>query len=368
MNQEKVTPLWPERKPDFDRLRRVLLRQRLPDRVPFIELFADPEIVAAVLGEEPIYPGPGDQEQREAALRQRIRFCRTTGYDYVWAYARADFTFSPENVLMGKDTAELARPQRLWVAESEGVIATMEDFENYPWPTPETVDYFEVEFVGQHLPEGMQIIGSTAGVLEWTMWLMGFVPFALALHDQPELVEAMFQRIGDLHAAIYQEMAEMPNVGAVFLGDDMGYKTGPFIKPEQLRQYVFPQQRRLAEIAHSHDLPFLLHACGNLRVVMDDLIDYVGIDAKHSYEDTYMPVAEAKRLYGDRIAILGGVDVDFLTRSSEEQVRAYTRQVLEDCMPGGGYALGTGNSVANYIPVHNYLAMLDEANKVGSYR
>ena len=36
--------------------------------------------------------------------------------------------------------------------------------------------------------------------------------------------------------------------------------------------------------------------------------------------------------------------------------------------PGGGYALGTGNSVTNYIPVRNYIAMLDEGMKVGWYR
>jgi uroporphyrinogen decarboxylase len=80
-----------------------------------------------------------------------------------------------------------------------------------------------------------------------------------------------------------------------------------------------------------------------------------------------MPVTEAKQLYGDRVSILGGVDVDMLARSSEEEVRAYTRRVLEGCMPGGGYALGTGNTAANYIPVRNYLAMLDEGVKAGRY-
>jgi uroporphyrinogen decarboxylase len=100
---------------------------------------------------------------------------------------------------------------------------------------------------------------------------------------------------------------------------------------------------------------------------MDELIADVGIDAKHSYEDVIMPVTEAKALYGDRIAVLGGVDVNFLCLSTEDEVRAYVRRVLEGCMPGGGYALGTGNSVANYIPVENYVAMLDEGRKVGIY-
>jgi uroporphyrinogen decarboxylase len=159
----------------------------------------------------------------------------------------------------------------------------------------------------------------------------------------------------------------MPGVGALWLGDDMGFKTSTMVSHQVFREYVFPWQKRVGEIAHAQGLPFLLHACGNLSQIMDDLIDDVGIDAKHSFEDVIMPVSEAKRQYGERIAILGGIDVDFLCRASEDEVRAYTRKVIEACAPGGGWALGTGNSVANYIPVQNYLAMLDVGRNYGSY-
>ena len=65
---------------------------------------------------------------------------------------------------------------------------------------------------------------------------------------------------------------------------------------------------------------------------------------------------------------MGGIDVDVLARGSEDEVRQYVRKVIADTAPGGGYALGSGNTVANYIPVGNYLAMLDEGRKVGVYR
>ena len=85
--------------------------------------------------------------------------------------------------------------------------------------------------------------------------------------------------------------------------------------------------------------------------LMDDLIDDVGIDAKHSFEDKILPVEEAYRRWGDRIAILGGVDMDVLGRGTEEQVRARTRQILEVCgVKGTGYCLGTGNSVRQLHP------------------
>jgi len=48
---------------------------------------------------------------------------------------------------------------------------------------------------------------------------------------------------------------------------------------------------------------------------------------------------------------------------SEEEVRAHARFLIDQCLPGGGWALGTGNSVANYIKVENFLAMLEEGHK-----
>ena len=94
---------------------------------------------------------------------------------------------------------------------------------------------------------------------------------------------------------------------------------------------------------------------------MPDLIDEVGIDAKHSFEDAIMPVTEVKRRYGKRIGLLGGVDVDVLSRRLPSEVRKYVRNVIDQCAPGGRYAVGSGNSIPSYIPVENYLTMLDEA-------
>jgi uroporphyrinogen decarboxylase len=58
--------------------------------------------------------------------------------------------------------------------------------------------------------------------------------------------------------------------------------------------------------------------------------------------------------------------MDFLCRAGEAEVRQRVRRTLEACQPGGGYCLGTGNSVANYIPLGNYLAMLDEGRRFGA--
>ena len=87
---------------------------------------------------------------------------------------------------------------------------------------------------------------------------------------------------------------------------------------------------------------------------MEDLIEDVRIDAKHSFEDTIMPITEFKRAYGKRISVLGGVDVNKLCRLEENELRHYVRGILDSCMPTGGYMLGSGNSIANYVNVHRH--------------
>ena len=94
---------------------------------------------------------------------------------------------------------------------------------------------------------------------------------------------------------------------------------------------------------------------------MDDLISEIGIDGKHSFEDAIIPVQEFQALYGNRIAVLGGLDVDILTSATPQQVRQHTRFLMETCGAKGRYAIGSGNSIPSYVPVSHYLAMVDEA-------
>jgi uroporphyrinogen decarboxylase len=143
----------------------------------------------------------------------------------------------------------------------------------------------------------------------------------------------------------------------------MGFRSGLLISPADTREFVLSGHKKIAAIAHEAGRPYLLHCCGKLTAIMEDLIEEVKIDAKHSFEDTIESVIDAKRTYGPQIALIGGIDVDFLCRSDEAAIRRRVRQTLDACLAGGGYALGTGNSVANYIPVENYLTMLDEGRR-----
>ena len=100
---------------------------------------------------------------------------------------------------------------------------------------------------------------------------------------------------------------------------------------------------------------------------MEDLINFVDIDAKHSFEDAIMPVTEVKRKYGGRIAILGGVDVNKLSYYPPDKFTEYVKNVIRECAPRGGYALGPGNTITNYVDLRNYRIMIDLCLKYGNY-
>jgi uroporphyrinogen decarboxylase len=55
--------------------------------------------------------------------------------------------------------------------------------------------------------------------------------------------------------------------------------------------------------------------------------------------------------------LLGGIDVDFIIRHTPEETYTRSRAMLERAASQGGYALGTGNSVPEYIEDEKYFAM-----------
>ena len=104
----------------------------------------------------------------------------------------------------------------------------------------------------------------------------------------------------------------------------------------------------------------ILHSCGHFDRILDDVVA-MGIDGRHSYEDNILPVEQAYELHRDKFAIIGGVDLDFICRAKPPEVYKRSKMLLEQTSIHGGYALGTGNSVPDYVPDENYFAMIRAA-------
>lgn len=353
-------------KPNFEKFKKVIRGEKEAEKVYFIELLFDVEIVNFIM--EDILGGktiPWLPETKKDFLRQQINYWYRMGYDYITVIGSVisglDF---PGKARKEKDTASLSRKERTWVEEGKGIISSWKDFERYPWPNTDTIDYSLYEFIAKNLPEGMKIMAcASAGIFEISSEaLLGFEGMSYLLYDDPTLIEAVFNKVGETLYNFYKNVVELDGVGGFFQGDDMGFKTSTIVSAEILRKLVLPWHKKFAALAHQYNKMYWLHCCGNVLSLMEDFIEDVKIDAFHSFQDTIIPVTEFKKRYGNKIATLGGVDMDKLCRLDEESLKKYIRGILDECMPNR-YALGSGNSIANYMPVKNYFIMLDEGLK-----
>ena len=340
--------------PDYRQMLDVL-NNRQPTRLPLYEHIISPVIMEKILDTQFADLVSGEDADLREFFSHYCRFFKEMTYDTV------SFEVCIVSILPDSGAILGGRP---------GPIQNRDDFEKYPWD--ELAQRYwnlaakQFEMLAECLPDGMKAVGGVGnGVFEISEDLVGFEYLAYMMVDDPELFRDLYRRIGDLMVDIWIVFLERyaDHFAVCRFGDDLGFKTSTFLAPDDLRRLVIPWHKRFAAIAHEHGKLFFFHSCGQMYDLIDDYIDVVGIDAKHSFEDAVLPVTEAKKRYGDRLTLLGGIDVDLLARADEAVIRARTREVLEICLPSGGYFLGSGNWVSDYIPIDHYLWMLDEARR-----
>jgi len=249
--------------------------------------------------------------------------------------------------------------------EEPGPIQCRADYEKFDFDSiPEKFmkEYKETfSLMAETLPEGMKAIGGIGGSsFELMQDAVGFTEMCMMSMDDPELYTELYQKIGDTLVKSWQLFVdEFDDAFCVYrMSDDLGFKTGTLISPDDIKTHIIPQYKRIIDVVHSVNKPFVLHSCGCIFDVMDDLINIAGIDAKHSNEDAIAPFSEWVNRYGDKIGNFGGIEMNVLALETPEFIEKYTREVIEYSIGHGGFALGSGNSLVDSMPIENYQAVL----------
>lgn len=344
-----------ELQPDFNRVRTALFGEQ-PDRVPLLELAIADKIMESYL------------ERRITGIEDRIEFFQKAGYDYIKVSPR--FDMNPGKI-QPKEGARVSASdeninERSWHASGQGIITTVEDFEKFRFPKYEEIDYSDFERVQKLLPGNMKIIAQYGDIFTWTWDFMGFETFSFALIDNPDLVELMFNKIGAIVLHLFETIVTFDNIGAIFYSDDIAINTGLFVSPQVYRDFLFPWMKKIGDVCKQHDIPFIFHTDGNVWDVLDDL-KACGVNALQPIEPLAMDIVELKKKRGNDFCLVGNVDVDLLARGSRNQIEAEVRRLLENVAPGGGYCLGSGNTVPEYVPYENYVAMIETAHRFSKY-
>ena len=332
-------------RPDFKNLLAVL-RKESPERPTLFEFFHNMKLYEEVLGISGLI-NKSEFDRKVATIKAFEKL----GYDYA-TLRISNFAFDVK-VVESKQSISL---------NDYGTIEDRKTFDEYKWPEPKEGKYKELDRVAEHLPEGMKIvICGPGGVLENVIMLIGFEKLCYMKADDPELVYDIFEQVGSRLAEFYKYAAKHEAVGALISNDDWGYKTQTMLSTKDMRKYVFPFHKQIVENIHAAGKPAILHSCGCLEKVMGDVVNDMKYDGKHSYEDNIQSVEDAYEQYGKDIAILGGLDLDFMCRSTPDEIYKRSKDMFARVDGRGAYALGTGNSVPEYVPNGNFYAMIKAA-------
>jgi len=317
-------------------------------RIPLYEHLINFDVIEKIMNKEFAPLIWGNYEEKKEFFRNYCAFFMKLGYDTV------SFELCIGGVLPGGGALG---------GHKKGVIQTKEDIEKYPFDEiPELYKKaFHDIFRALHevMPEGMKAVGGVGnGVFECVQDLTGYMDLCYISADDPELYADLYKKVGDMSLKIWKNfLREFSDDFCVLrFGDDLGFKSNTLISDDDIVTHIIPQYKRIIDEVHRCGKPFLLHSCGNIFNVMDELIS-AGIDAKHSNEDQIAPFPVWVEKYGDKIGNFGGIDTDAVCRLSRAEMKEYITDVVKKSVGRGGFAFGSGNSIPSFVPVDNYLMM-----------
>lgn len=326
-----------------------------PKRMPLYEHGVGLKVMQDILNKKFSGLYSGNESDKKEYLRNFCNFYKTMGYDVV-SFDQNIGGFMPGSGALA--------------SEKPGIIKNREDFEKYPWDSipdiffEKTSVYFKL--LGEVMPEGMKAIGGPGnGIFECVQDVVGFTQLCYITIDDPELYDDLFKKVGETNYKIWERfLKEFSDTYAVCrFGDDLGFKSGTLLAPNDIKSKIVPEYKKIIELIHSYNKPFVYHSCGNIIDVMDYIISEAKIDSKHSNEDAIAPFTDWVDKFGDRIGNFGGIDVDILCRSSEQVIKDCTKAIINYCTVKKGFAFGSGNSIADYVPVSGYIAMIEAARE-----
>lgn len=324
-------------------------QNKKPNRIPLYEHGISDEIMERMTGES--FRGAAATDL-DKYFSHYCAFFPAFGYDTV-TYEGCVTEILPHG-------GALAHPQPGWVEDRQR-------FEEYPWG--DVLGLYIKRFapcfsaLAKNMPKGMAAIGGVGnGVFEIVQDLVGFENLCILSFEDPELYRDIFVRVGDLLVSIWKWF--LKEYGSVYcvarFGDDLGYKQNTMLPYDDIKRNIVPQYARIVSLVHESKKPFLLHSCGCIFAVMDDIISTAKIDAKHSNEDQIAPMSEWVGRFGARIGNFGGIDTDHLVRMDNAALKTHVEGIYDLAKnKDGGLAIGSGNSIPAYVNPEKYKIMID---------
>jgi hypothetical protein len=320
-----------------------------PDRVPYCESTIDPVVAAQLLDLEPPRELPEiatfrrsvDEDKALSGLLHRDNIC----------YRLTAPIFAEK--LKGKDGR---------IFYGKGLIRSERDLELLDFPNPyDDSLYAEAEEYARKKEEFALIFSTRLGISP-TYLSMGMEEFSYALYDNPKLVEKVMDTYCEWAAAVVERICQL-DFDIIWSSDDLAWKAAPLFSPKFFHDIAVPKIRKIVE---KITVLWVHHSDGNILPLLDDLID-LGVKGIHPIESGAMDINDLKKGYGDKICLLGNIDVNTLSIGTPKQVEEEVKKRIKEIAPGGGYIISSGNSITSYCKPENVIAMAETIQKYGKY-
>nr|MDO8081191.1 uroporphyrinogen decarboxylase family protein [Candidatus Freyarchaeota archaeon] len=253
----------------------------------------------------------------------------------------------------------------------EGLITSPEVWEEWNKPDAEKLAEEMHEFTSQiykKYNDKIFLIGvdDFIGIFESTWQSMGIVEFSRQIMKNPSYIKERFEFqtniICELIKASFDAGLEVWTESG-----DLAWKSGTFMRPEDMRKYLLPCYKRMTKIAHDLGGKCILHSDGNLMGVLDFIVD-AGFDGLHSLDPMAgMDLAKIKQQVGDKLCLLGNIDVSYtLSRGSQKEVEAAVKKAIQIAGSGGGFIVSPTN-IHPAVKPENLRWMVEATKKYGAY-
>jgi uroporphyrinogen decarboxylase len=246
-------------------------------------------------------------------------------------------------------------------------IRTAGDLRNFRIPDPRKDPVLKaVRKVVRHFKgaRAVMLVGRAVFAASW--YLCGMQRLLESFLLEPDFARELARMVIEYNKELHR-LAIVEGADLVVLGDDYAHKTGTIMSPSQFREFVLPGLRDVVQNIRAHGAFCVKHTDGNVWAIIEDIVE-TGIHGIGPLEPAAgMDLVKVKQAVGDRVCVVGNVDVDLLCRGTAEEVRKVTRELIMSVSPGGGHILSSGNSITSAVQPENFRAMVETAHRYGHY-
>ncbi len=216
--------------------------------------------------------------------------------------------------------------------------------------------------------KGILLVRPTQGVDQFLMDALGVEQALMMYHDDRELLRQLLRLFNDYHRAVLKRTLEQ-GVEIVF---ESWYNCSVSVgwSPDQFRELFLPLIKENVELIHSYGTYVDYYDDGKMATVLEDLAD-AGVDIVETLGPPPLgdvDLADAKRRIGGRVCLKGHIDqVNLICFGKPQQIREAVREAMEIAKPGGGFIIGTSDSIRPESPPENIRAYFEAAHEFGKY-